>query len=105
MTNENLNSTRPDENLFASLLNEIKGLRAELDDLRKGLEAPKIHLEPDVLYNNKEIRLLLGVEECLIKLFYSNLPQNNIILTTRFVQTDRQSRRLYCQEKKLKLLL
>ncbi len=45
MTNENLNSTRPDENLFASLLNEIKELRAELDDLRKGLEAPKIHLE------------------------------------------------------------
>lgn len=72
MTNENLNSTRPDENLFASLLNEIKGLRAELDDLRKGLDAPKIHLEPDVLYNNKEIRLLLGVDERLIRKYRDN---------------------------------
>lgn len=72
MTNENLNSTRPYENLFAFLLNEVKGLRAELDDLRKGLGAPKIHLEPDVLYNNKEIRLLLGVDERLIRKYRDN---------------------------------
>lgn len=49
------------------LITEIQGLRKELTYLRNGLESSKVSLERNKLYNNKEIRLLLGVEERLIK--------------------------------------
>lgn len=42
-------------------------LRSELNDLRQGIEASKIKINPTSIYNNKEIRLLLGVDERLIK--------------------------------------
>ena len=55
------------DNLVTTLIKEIKSLRAELNDLRSGLETTKIQLNPKALYNNKEIRLLLGVDERLVK--------------------------------------
>ena len=51
---------------------EIKGLRAELNDLRSGLEAVKLKINPNYLYTNKEIRLILGVDERLIKKYRDN---------------------------------
>lgn len=72
MTPDYSTPTQPDENLIVSLISEIRGLRSELDDLRKGLETAKIHLDPDALYNNKEIRLLLGVDERLIRKYRDN---------------------------------
>ena len=55
------------DNLITTLIKEIKSLRAELNDLRSGLETTKIQLNPKALYNNKEIRLLLGVDARLVK--------------------------------------
>lgn len=55
------------EETLQTLLNEIQGLRTELSDLRQGLEKAKIQLDPNALYNNKEIRLILGVDERLIR--------------------------------------
>ncbi len=69
------NSLQPENingKIIDSLLSEIKGLRAELNDLRHGLESAKISLKPDVLYNNKEMRLLLGVDERLIRKYRDN---------------------------------
>ena len=72
MTPDYSTPTQPHEKLIVSLISEIRGLRSELDDLRKGLETAKIHLDPDALYNNKEIRLLLGVDERLIRKYRDN---------------------------------
>lgn len=55
------------EETLQTLLNEIQGLRTELSDLRQGLEKAKIQLNPNALYNNKEVRLILGVDERLIR--------------------------------------
>ena len=60
------------DNLITTLIKEIKSLRAELNDLRSGLETTKIQLNPKALYNNKEIRLLLGVDERLVKKYRDN---------------------------------
>lgn len=60
------------EQVVRTLLNEIKGLRSELNDLRKGLEVAKIKIDPNYLYNNKDIRLILGVDERLIKKYRDN---------------------------------
>lgn len=55
-----------------TLLQEVKSLRSELADLRSGLEASKIRLNRDSIYNNKEIRLILGVDDRLIKKYRDN---------------------------------
>lgn len=60
------------EQTMRTLLMEIKGLRAELNDLRSGLEAVKLKIDPHYLYTNKEIRLILGVDERLIKKYRDN---------------------------------
>lgn len=68
---ENLNGGLS-EQVIRTLLLEIKGLRAELKDLRTGLETAKIKIDPNYIYNNKEIRLILGVDERLIKKYRDN---------------------------------
>lgn len=60
-------TTNVTDQTLQSLLNEIRGLRSELNDLRKGLETAKIQLSPNSIYNNKEVRLILGVDERLIR--------------------------------------
>ncbi|WP_304649701.1 hypothetical protein [uncultured Duncaniella sp.] len=60
-------TTNVTEQTLQTLLQEIKGLRSELNDLRKGLETAKIQLSPNSIYNNKEVRLILGVDERLIR--------------------------------------
>lgn len=72
MQENNLQPETINNKLIDSLLSEIKGLRSELNDLRRGLESTKIRLKPDTLYNNKEIRLLLGVDERLIRKYRDN---------------------------------
>lgn len=66
------NSETTANEIIEALLKEIKGLRAELNDIRTGLKATKVKLNPDALYNNKEIRLLLNVDERLIKKYRDN---------------------------------
>lgn len=58
MCRENCADDANVNNMVETLLREIQGLRSELNDLRTGLEASKIKLVPDAIYNNKEIRLL-----------------------------------------------
>lgn len=60
------------EQTLRTLLLEIKGLRAELNNLRNGLEAIKLKIDPAYLYTNKDIRLILGVDERLIKKYRDN---------------------------------
>lgn len=55
------------EKVLRQLLAEIQGLRKEINDLRSGIETAKIQLDPNYIYNNKEVRLILGVDERLIK--------------------------------------
>lgn len=72
MCKENCADDANVNNIVETLLREIQGLRSELNDLRTGLEASKIKLVPDAIYNNKEIRLLLNVDERLIKKYRDN---------------------------------
>jgi hypothetical protein len=51
---------------------EIKELLKELNDLKLGLAGSKLSIKRDQLYNNKEIRLILGVDERLIKKYRDN---------------------------------
>ena len=60
------------EQTLRTLLLEIKGLRNELNELRTGIESAKIKLDPNYLYTNKDVRLILGVDERLIKKYRDN---------------------------------
>lgn len=60
-------TTCVNEQTIQSLITEIISLRAELNDLRQGIESAKIQLNPTSIYNNKEVRLILGVDERLIR--------------------------------------
>ena len=60
------------EQIMRTLLKEIKELRTELNDLRTGVEAAKIKVDPNYIYNNKDIRLILGVDDRLIKKYRDN---------------------------------
>lgn len=60
------------EQTINALIAEIKGLRSELKDLRQGIETAKIQLNPKSIYNNKEVRLILGVDERLIRKYRDN---------------------------------
>lgn len=60
------------EQTMRTLLVEIKSLRSELADLRNAIETAKIQINPNYIYNNKEIRLILGVDERLIKKYRDN---------------------------------
>ncbi|WP_300646079.1 hypothetical protein [uncultured Duncaniella sp.] len=55
------------EQTIQALITEIKTLRSELNDLRQGIQSAKIQLNPTSIYNNKEVRLILGVDERLIR--------------------------------------
>lgn len=55
-----------------ALLNEIKALRTELSEIRTGMPSPKIHLQQDCIYNNKELQLILGVDNRLVKKYRDN---------------------------------
>ena len=60
------------EQIMRTLLKEIKELRTELNDLRTGVEAAKIKVDPNYIYNNTDIRLILGVDDRLIKKYRDN---------------------------------
>lgn len=49
------------------LLQEVKRLQSELNELRKDLGTTKIQLNPNCIYNNKEVRHILNVDERLIR--------------------------------------
>lgn len=55
-----------------TLLKEIAGLNKELADLKEGIMKCKINLSPNAIYNNKEVRLILNVDERLIKKYRDN---------------------------------
>ena len=42
-------------------------MRKDFNELKSSLESSKIPIREDVLYTNKEIRNILGVEERLVK--------------------------------------
>lgn len=60
------------EQTINTLIAEIKGLRSELNDLKEGIATAKIQLNPKSIYNNKEVRLILGVDERLIRKYRDN---------------------------------
>lgn len=60
------------ENMINTLLTEINSLKEELCNLRAGLEKMKIQVAPNHIYNNKEIRQILGVDERLIRKYRDN---------------------------------
>lgn len=61
-----------DEQLIRGLLKEITSLKKELTDLKEGIMKCKINLSPNAIYNNKEVRLILNVDERLIKKYRDN---------------------------------
>ncbi len=60
------------EQTLRTLLLEIRGLRTELSELRSGIESAKIKLDPNYIYTNKDVRLILGVDERLIRKYRDN---------------------------------
>ena len=58
--------------LLEALINEVINLRKDIDDLSTGLRKSKIEVKPTSVYNNKEIREILGVDERLIKKYRDN---------------------------------
>ena len=61
-----------EEPLTRTLTKEITDLRKEIVDLKEGIKRCKINLSPNAIYGNKEIRLILNVEERLIKKYRDN---------------------------------
>lgn len=59
--------TDNEEQITRALIKEITDLKREIIDLKDGIKRCKISLTPNAIYSNKEIRLLLNVDERLIK--------------------------------------
>lgn len=64
--------TEHEEQLTRTLIKEITDLRKEIVDLKEGIKRCKINLSSNAIYGNKEIRLILNVEERLIKKYRDN---------------------------------
>ena len=64
--------TDNDERLTRVLIKEITELKKEIVDLKEGIKRCKINLSPNAIYSNKEIRLILNVDERLIKKYRDN---------------------------------
>lgn len=58
--------------LLEALIKEVICLRKDIDDLSTGIRKNKIEVNPNAVYNNKEIREILGVDERLIKKYRDN---------------------------------
>lgn len=54
------------------MLTEIKDLRCQIRDLKNLCASTKVVIDPGAIYNNREIRQILDVDERLVKKYRDN---------------------------------